>query len=145
MTPLDDIRRNLLAYKTNTKEIAGTPTAVSDESAKELYRTRLAAERSSLAALGFDPHHLVMSQKQQGGDVGVAGLYQPPKEERGRGPDASRPDVMWFDANHPWAAVHEAMHRGISLLRRAGKLPFSMDAQHEEFVVRALMTRHFGI
>jgi hypothetical protein len=40
--------------------------------------------------------------------------------------------------------VHEAVHRGIRILRDAGKLPFKLDHRRDELAVRALMQRHFG-
>lgn len=143
-TPIDDIRENLRAYLSRRKEIDGVPTAADVETRQKLFRGWLAAQRSPLAALGFDPHYLVISPKHSKGDVGPAGMYQAPKDEQSKDRDALRPDTMWVDLNDDWALAHEAMHRGLSLLRRAGLLPANVIREEEELFVRALMTRHFG-
>jgi len=99
------------------------------EQADRVYRQWLAAQRSPTASLGFNPHRTVSSPQEPDRQLTVAGIQDP------------KTDVMWYDRNHEDAAVHEAIHRGITLLKNSGfKLPYG----NEEMLTRGLMLRHFG-
>jgi len=99
----------------------------------------LAARKSSVAQLGFDPQRTVMTD-QPGRTVGLGGYFQP------------QADTMWFDVNlDPEAIVHESMHRGLHMLRKEGLIPPELGItgggqrafDRDELLVRAMMLHHF--
>jgi hypothetical protein len=99
------------------------------ETSGMVHKAWLAAERSPIAKLGFDPSKTYSSPKQPG-SLTVAGVTFPSA------------DRMWYDEQFPDTAVHESFHRGFKLLRDAGVLPKLQFP--EEYYVRALMLRHLG-
>lgn len=132
----------------NKKEIDGTSVPIDPETSQQLHRAWLATRRSAVATLGFDPRNMVVSPAQAHPGLGIAGFYQGPNRGRIPSPFNSSelpkaPDTMWYDANYKTTPVHESMHRGISMLVRAGRLP-NLTPRTEELVVRALMSKHYG-
>lgn len=89
----------------------------------------IAAERSAMAKLGWDPGLAITSK---GRNAVVNGLYQP------------KSDVTWSAEGLPSTAMHESMHRSFEKLGQAGKLPKDVDRRNEELYVRALMQRAYG-
>lgn len=95
----------------------------------------IAAQKSSVSALGFDPRVTIHTppgpQK-----LTVTGLYDPEN------------DSMWYDANHEDSLVHESFHRGITMLDKAGELPKEvksyLDDNGQELLVRAFKIKYFG-
>jgi hypothetical protein len=107
------------------------------EAGEVMYRDWLAARRSPTSSLGFSPFKTAYTDNPTG-RLNIGGMYDPKSE------DDPRRSPIWFDLNNPSSQVHESMHRGINLLRRAGKLPFPVSQHEDEMLVRALMLRHFG-
>jgi hypothetical protein len=89
-----------------------------------------AGKRSPVAELAFNPGKSISSP------VGVsseyAGYYMP------------NTGMTWHLQERPSTQTHEDTHGGIALLRQAGKLPFPLDHEQEELMVRAIMNEHFG-
>lgn len=99
----------------------------------------LGAQRSAIAALGFDPRKIITTpQASKDQKVTIGGAY------------SSKNDAIWrFDDGDQSTPVHESIHRGIEMLRKNGELPksfseFDKTSDKEETAVRALMLRHFG-
>lgn len=136
--------------------------------ADHMLRSWLAAQQSPLAALGFDParmvQHTVAGQAPMP-DAAMspeAPLPPPRPPEFGPGGNSAEPqlemregakngfnlggvyvpadDMMWTDGNRT-TPLHESMHRGMKMLRDAGKLP---DGVREEDAVRAIMDQTYG-
>jgi hypothetical protein len=116
---------------------------VDPERADRIHAGWLAAERSPVASMGFDPSKTIESRSKPGQAVAWSGAYQPAG------------DRMWYDAKTPFTMVHESMHRGIRKLEKDGLLPENVaaavgqigttsNAFYHEMLVRALMSRHFG-
>jgi len=121
----------------------GRAEMVDPERADRIHAGWLAAERSPVAAMGFDPSRTIESRSKPGQAVAWSGAYQPAG------------DRMWYDAKTPFTMVHESMHRGIRKLEKDGLLPPNVaaavgqigstsNAFYHEMLVRALMSRHFG-
>lgn len=111
-----------------------TATATTLEERDTIIKNWMAAQKSPVAALGFDPGATVFTPKIEKSDLNLAGFYNP------------RADTMWYNASDGEdVVVHESMHRGLEKLRNAGMLPKSMDDQSEELIVRALKQRYFGM
>lgn len=92
-------------------------------------RQSIAAQKSPVAMLGFDPRHTISSPKSDA-ELNISGGYTP------------KTDTAWYDQNDESAAVHESMHRGIKMLVDAGVIP--KNKGREEYIVRALMEKYFG-
>ena len=98
-----------------------------------------AAQKSPVAALGFDPRVTVHTDLKPG-DKGynLGGLYTPGK------------DTLWYSTDHEDSVVHESMHRGIEQLRKSGNLPDEVKEyikthdNAEEYLVRGMMVKHLG-
>ena len=115
-------------------------SASTPEERNNIMKNWIAAQKSPLSALGFDPRVTITTPKE-GSDLTLSGFYRPGI------------DTLWYYAAHPDAEVHEAMHRGIEKLRTANALPPAasviMDDQRlagmgEEYLVRALKEKYFG-
>lgn len=95
----------------------------------------VAAQRSPIMALGFDPRKMTVTPPVNG-DKGLtaAGFYQPDQ------------DQMWVDGQYKTTFVHESIHRSVELLKKEGKMPKAPEAfwASEETLVRAFMYKHFG-
>jgi hypothetical protein len=120
-----------IAYKTADR------VATSMEDRNRILNNWQAAQKSPVAALGFDPRVTVHSPNT-GEKLTLAGSYNPTN------------DTLWYHRAHEDAVVHESMHRGIELLRKANELPETFKdyvASHsngEEYVVRAMKEKYFG-
>lgn len=110
--------------------------------ADDIHKAWLASRRSSVAQLGFNPRETVTSDEpgtklvlydREGKKEGMLGGFYNPTTNK-----------TWFDRSLPATQVHESMHRGISMMRKEGLLPFDLPHKSEEFMVRALMQRHLG-
>lgn len=111
-----------------------TATATTPEERDTIIKNWMAAQKSPVAALGFDPGATVFTPKVEKADLNLAGFYNP------------RADTMWYNASDGEdVVVHESMHRGIEKLRQADQLPKSFDPEQEEMYVRALKQRYFGM
>ena len=119
-------------------------TKATPDEQDNILKNWIAAQKSPVAALGFDPHVTIHTDTKDE-KLNLSGFYRPSI------------DTLWYDDAHQDAAVHESIHRGIEQLRKAGMLPAetkkamdvmdSWDSAHgggEELMVRALMARHFG-
>src|SRR5262245_11187106 len=132
VTTFDEIKR--------TQGITGARDVsepVNWEIADRLHAAWLASERSAVSKLGFSPSKTVESYDPKR-KLTVSGLY------------SRMEDKIWYDAANPDALVHESLHRGIHKMRQEGKLPQELVdvgkkvGNYEEFLVRAMMVRHFG-
>ena len=107
------------------------------ETRDALYRAYLAAQRSALASMGFDPRRMITTPAdEEGRRASVTGAYVPDN------------DRIWTQAEYaPPNPVHESMHRGLDILRKNyGKdkpdvIPNDYD---EERIVREMMLRQYG-
>ena len=116
-------------------------SSTTPEERNNIMKNWIAAQKSPLSALGFDPHVTIMTPKEES-DLTLSGFYRPGT------------DTLWYYAAHPDAEVHEAMHRGIEKLRKANALPPAASAVidntaryqdlGEEYLVRALKEKYFG-
>jgi hypothetical protein len=53
-------------------------------------------------------------------------------------------DTIWFNSFYKTTPVHESIHRGIKRLELEGELPFDLNNEKEEWIVRALMQKYYG-
>lgn len=91
----------------------------------------IAAERSPISKLGFNPGKIFQTPAESKTEVGnLAGIYKPASDE------------IWYDARFKATPIHEALHRGFEILAKAGIR--NTTEYSEEVLVRALMMRHFG-
>lgn len=125
MTHLPELYRDVEKTITEFGKLKTTTPEQSDQ----ITRVWLAAQKSPIAALGFDPHHIISSQRR-GLSATIGGFYAGGDE-----------DKAWFDRNSEESAVHESLHRGVEMLRKDGSLKIYKD--QEEIIVRALMMKHF--
>jgi len=151
-SPMNTIQSPAAAYR---GEESPTQTPIDRETAYQLHKAWIGAQRSSVSSLGFDPRNVASWRKDvalvEGDTTEIRGFYT-----KGRPGGGSMNDYMAYNRSSETTPVHESMHRGIQMLRAAGKLPdFVGDnvsvngrtlprAFTEEAVVRALMMRHFG-
>lgn len=118
-------------YVKNMKSTEGRVTA---ETQKALYQAYLAAQRSALAKLGFDPRRMITSPDSEYVSS-ATGVYVP------------EDDVMWVQPEYaPSNAVHESMHRGMEILRKDDpkELKNLQGGAREETIVRQMMLNKYG-
>lgn len=121
-------------------EFDETTSPLTGEQRDQLYAAKLAADKSPVAALGFDLSKMQYSPAGAGGPLTAAGAY------------AKSKDVAWVDGSSKSVAVHESIHRGLNELRKAvgadevRKAMTDKDGHvwDEEILTRATMQRHFG-
>lgn len=94
---------------------------------------QLAALRSPITGLGYDPHKIALDTKS-GSEVTVAGMY------------SGKTDSIYSNAGYLGNILHESTHRGLNMLREAGLIPESLQKRlpKEEDVVRYIMALHMG-
>lgn len=115
------------------KQPHGVPLApTSPPVADNLMAGYLASRRSALAALGFDPHNMVVGNIPPE-KLSLGGEYDPTT------------DTIATTGIYPSTTVHESMHRGIQKLRDARMLPQAFPNVSEEMAVRAQMQRNYGL
>lgn len=121
-------------------EFDDTTSPLTTEQKDALWKAKLAADKSPVAALGFDLTKTQVTPKGAGFPLTIAGAYSPTK------------DVIWTDGAFESAPVHESIHRGVEELRRkAGNEAVDKALTDkfgvklsEEAVTRAMMVKHFG-
>lgn len=107
------------------------PTKVSGEVSDALAQGYLAANRSALASLGFDPRAMVSVLGEK--DLNVNGTYDPER------------DMVTNFAGRPSTYTHESIHRGLEELRKAGvNVDSKLPSAGEEMFVRYLMRSRMG-
>jgi hypothetical protein len=128
----------------NDKRFDGVNWEKIDEAkADRLYTAAIAANKSPLAGLGFDPRHFVATAPQDEKRMTAAGAYM------------TKPDMSWIDEKFPSTYVHESVHRGLEMLTKAGYLAATpqeaktsgkiyVAGDGEEMIVRGIMLRNFG-
>ena len=101
-----------------------------DEAAADaLYAEQIAANRSSIGMMAFDPDRMAISPSNRGRTtIGLAGMYM-----------GGREDMAWQDQDDPGGMVHEMFHRGLKPLMAKDRNKYN-----EEIMVRALIQRHHG-
>jgi hypothetical protein len=100
------------------------------EQADILMQAQIAANRSPIAALGYDPRELLTTPYEKA-EFNISGTTE-----------SKAPYQIWAHERYPDTIVHEAMHRGLRKMEENGfKLPDDVD---EETFVRALKVRYFG-
>lgn len=112
------------------------PGLLSPEVADRLYAAQIAAQRNSVAALGFDTKHMIHTTDE-------------PDRFTARGAYLPSDDKMWLGTNSPTTPVHEAMHRGIETLRREAPGSLNKPGEkhepfEEEYLVRRMMKGSYG-
>lgn len=121
-------------------EFDDTTSPLTGEQKSALWKAKLAADKSPVAALGFDLMKTQVTPKGAGFPLTIAGAYSPKK------------DVIWADGSYESAPVHESIHRGMEELRKSAgdeavdnalKDKFGVKLS-EEIVTRAMMLKHFG-
>lgn len=115
------------------KGLKSTEGRVTPETQAALYQAYLAAQRSALAKLGFDPRHMITTPS---GDYesSVTGSYIPDN------------DTVWTQAEYaPSNPVHESMHRGMDILRKEYRGDKNLPSNAgEERTVRQMMLNQYG-
>src|SRR4030095_5851222 len=94
--------------------IRGNPEALDEKHKNLIMRAQLAANRSPLAALGFDPNRVVYYVKEKDAQA-TSGAYNPKRDVVYANPSVGA-DV----------AVHESIHRGLEKLLKNDMLPKDM-------------------
>lgn len=101
------------------------------EAKMEVAKTAIMANRIPLAALGFDPSKVLLDISDR--KLNVAGAYSPTKDGI-----YARPQIVG-------TILHESLHRGMELLKKARPdLTSRINALDEEMVVRFLMSSQGG-
>lgn len=116
------------------KKLKSTEGRVTPETQAALYQAYLAAQRSALGYLGFDPRRMITSPASDYVSSST-GVYIP------------EDDIMWVQPEYaPPNAVHESMHRGMDILRRHNpeELKKLQSWRNEESIVRQMMLDKFG-
>jgi hypothetical protein len=91
----------------------------------------LAANRSGITGLGYDPRRFSVDTRPTRANYG--GLYAPNE------------DVGWVRLEDPSALTHEATHRGLAKLREQDSpTARKIDGLDEELLVRHIMTSRMG-
>jgi hypothetical protein len=104
---------------------------VDQEQKDRLETAWLAANKTALGSLGFDPRHIASTPATKEATT-VAGFYKPEN------------DKIWYNEKYPSTIIHESLHRGIQELKDAGKLPDWLKSNMEETLVRGMMLKHLG-
>ena len=107
------------------------PEKMNPQSRDRFETSWLAANKTALGALGFDPRH-ISSTMDTGKRLSVGGFFTPSQ------------DQIWTHEQKISNVIHESLHRGINMLKEAGKLPKWFRDSNEETFVRGMMLRHFG-
>lgn len=125
-----------IAHRTDSEDVMDKipRNKVGQEVSDSMTAAYVAAQRSPLAAIGFDPRRITTSPKTGNEDllINIAGVYDPTH------------DQIWSSGKYDSTLVHESLHRGMEKLRKAGMLPESANKIQEEYLVRAFMLKHFG-
>ena len=124
--------------------LRGTPTPATADEYGNLYAEHANAQRSALAALGFDASRVTPSP-DPGARFPLAGAYSPQTDAL---------FVNSYAAGPKTVGSHEGMHRGIEKLKEAGMFPSlaglnpNVNSQagidDHEMLVRALMVDRYG-
>ena len=110
--------------------------ATPNPGAADIYRRAMvAANRSAIAGLGYDPHKIAV-------DTGG-------KTTKDYGDYDNKADISLMTTEDPSTAVHESIHRGLEELRKAKVLTpeerkFIDKGDNDEYVVRYLMYHTMG-
>lgn len=104
------------------------------ETADVYAKAALAAKRSALASLGFDPSKATMDVTRNPENVNILGAYSPST------------DSIYSNARAPSNLMHESIHRGITELKGSPfwKKDFDRLGTDQESVVRWLMESKMG-
>lgn len=106
---------------------------LTNNEADVLYASKMLAQNSSIAALGFDESRFTLTRAEKGRSLNYRGGYLPSA------------DWKWTQAGIVSTPVHESIHRGIKLLADAGSVEAKELSHYDnEIVTRAFMLRHFG-
>ncbi len=93
-------------------------------------RAALAANRSAIATLGYDPSRAAVDTEMKKGNIG--GAYSPSK------------DAIYAGAEDPSSIVHESIHRGLQKIRQDPEVKKEISRIPEEMIVRFLMAKVMG-
>jgi len=104
---------------------------VDQEQKDRLETAWLAANKTALGSLGFDPRNIASTPATKGATT-IAGFYKP------------ETDKIWYNEKYPSTIIHESLHRGIQELKDSGKLPEWFRPSNEETFIRGMMLKHFG-
>ena len=119
------------AYSQNLDLKTPATYPIHDTLGTQLAQAALAANRSPVANLGFDPSRAVMDVEIE--HPTIAGVYTPKR------------DAMYAAASEPSAIVHESAHRGIKQLKEDPALADLFNRlPDEELLVRYIMATQAG-
>lgn len=131
---LRQLAAKLAPYVINNDKFDDLPwKKVDAKVADQLYLASIAANRSAIASLGFDPRRFVVTPPEKKFTAG--GAYSPDS------------DNIWVnDQGHNNSTfVHESIHRGLEMMRRSGVIGKNdLMADDEEILVRTMMIKMFG-
>lgn len=104
-------------------------------------RAGLAANRSAVAGLGFDPRRFSMEPEMDADRTNTPGAYSSVNDHGFVVPGATDSGASTL--------IHESIHRGLQQMRAAGVLPQfddkrQLDGRLEEAIVRTIMQRTMG-
>lgn len=119
------------ASRTIAKLADKKPTPIEKEGADSLLKAQLAANRSAIAGLGYDPRRTGIVYEKEG-DLDLNGAY------------SQAMDYMMNLVNSPSTYVHESTHRGIAHLRKEGSKDVPKSGEDEEAFVRYIMRTVMG-
>jgi hypothetical protein len=114
-----------------TPDFGKATSPLTGEQRAQMLKAWIAAQRSPVAALGFDPRQMAITPAGAGPPLTVAGMQFP------------NSDQIWFDGRYDTTPVHESTHRGFTMMRKAG-VDTPSEGSAEERKVRSLMLQHFG-
>jgi hypothetical protein len=112
------------------------PPNMKNDVADVYQRAALAANRSPISALGYDPSKFAMEFGNR--ETNLGGFYQPKNDEG------------WANAHYFETLVHEATHRGLQELKNSDLLSpearkFLDTKDNDELAVRHLMQKYAGV
>lgn len=110
------------------------PMIVDEPLAQMFAQAALAAKRSPLMSLGFDPRKTVAGMYENGRRLSNGGIYNPLTDE------------MYAAQYSPPAIAHESMHRGLEMLERANPnflAENKIGPYTEELLVRRMMDTYW--
>ena len=125
----------------NNDMLSEVPTRpIDQEMSDTTSKAWLAAQRSPIMSLGFDPRAMTTSPKKGNEDlkININGSYTPSSDE------------IWTSGQYDSTIVHESVHRALEKLRKANMMPplpgrdFAKVDLDGETVTRAFMAKYFG-
>lgn len=128
-----DLDKVLMGYRANEDLTQADKAELRNKIGTLFGQAALAANRSAIASLGFDPGKINLQTEL--GKSNLAGFFSPQR------------DMIWMNAKEEYrsAAVHESIHRGFDILRKESPEARNiLSTIPEELAVRYLMVKTMG-